>query len=188
MARISKLRHWHRQIINYRLSHPDAKGKEVAAYFGVTEPWLSTVVNSSAFKEEEAQREDQHFNNCSMSVIRRLEEVAGLAMDGLIEQMEMEKLPFDSLRATMTDALGAMGFSSKAPVGAIGTVNNAQNNFYNVSISPAELERAQQIMNVADGAVLNGAEFSNPTRDVYSGKSPVGVHQLTASKEVQEAE
>ena len=51
-VQIKKLGWWHTAIMEWMLANPDKTLRECAENFDVTQPWLSSVINSDLFQED----------------------------------------------------------------------------------------------------------------------------------------
>lgn len=112
---VQKVNWWHEQIVDWELMNPDKTLGECAEHFGVTQPWLSSVRGSDAFKEYRAIRIAEHQGMVSKTVIEKVEGLAHLTLDVLQERIEKERaeisLPF--MRETAETALKALGYSGQ---------------------------------------------------------------------------
>lgn len=112
MTQITKLRSWHKDLVDYFLLNPGASQREAARHFGVSESWLSQLMNTDAFKAYEAKRRAEHQEMISRVVISGA--AARVAEAGLkrLEQEIKGGLPYSpSELVEATDmALRALGF------------------------------------------------------------------------------
>jgi len=150
---INSLKWWHVALIEYRMTYPTAKNNEVAAHFGKSPAWVSTITHTPEYKAAEERAKKGVIDHVTLTTARRIEAVAERVMDQMIERLDTEQIPFDTLRATMVDSLGAMGIGMKSPLG----VTNQQNNVFNMSFTPEQFAAAQQKLRTVNGDIANGS-------------------------------
>ena len=68
-ASIQKVSHKHEAILNFLLANPTLQMGEVAVHFGVSFPWLSTIVHSHAFQDQLKRRQDQVFESAILGTV-----------------------------------------------------------------------------------------------------------------------
>ena len=147
-VQIKKVNNWHQALSDFMIANPEAKAYEAAAFFGVSESWLSIVKNSDSFKDFHQKRRDQHFDRISTGVGEKLETLAELTLDEAIERVEESKaegsqaLPMSALTDLSKMALNAMGFGGRGGV----QVNLNQDNRSVVVNDAAALKRARETM------------------------------------------
>lgn len=73
--------------MNYMLANPTAPLRQVAAEFGVTQPWLSCIIHSHAFKTKLREKQEQLFGNLGASITEKLEAVAHQALDNILDHV-----------------------------------------------------------------------------------------------------
>lgn len=103
MARIQSVRWHHDMIIDMMIANPSVTQGELAVAFGFTEPWVSNLINSDAFKHRLKERKAEIVDPSIMaSVQTRMETVSKMAMDKLAERLDTG-MPFsnDELIAIM---------------------------------------------------------------------------------------
>jgi hypothetical protein len=112
---IKKLSWWHESVIDWMLLNPNSTLTECAATFNVTLPWLSRITNSHLFKERLALRRREHSQDVSFTVIEKLESLADLGVEALIERVATERdtMPIGELRQTAEMALASIGYTTK---------------------------------------------------------------------------
>lgn len=124
-AQIAKVNWRHEQIVDWMLANPKARQSECADEFGVTEAWLSTIINSDAFIEYRARRYALHQKMLSESTIERVEGLAQLGVEVLSARIEAEResIPLGIVKESADMALKACGFGAKTAGGAAVEVN-----------------------------------------------------------------
>lgn len=141
--RVKKISWWHQAIVDWQFENPGATLQDCAAYFNVTQAWLSTIRNSDAFKGYEMQRRQEHNANVSESVISKVEKLAALTVEVLHERIDAERdsIGLNGVKETADMALKALGFG--VPRGG----NNNANTQVNVNLVDASaLARARETM------------------------------------------
>lgn len=140
MAPPKKVNWWHTEIVTWMLGHPDGKLRECAEHFGVTQPWLSTIINCDAFKDYAGKRMKEHHSLVSISVIEQVEGLGALSLDILAERFERKRdsVPLGIVKETADMALKALGYGSRVSVDARGARN------VNIAlVDPVDLARAR---------------------------------------------
>lgn len=124
-AQIQKLNNTHEAILDWLLLNPEKSLRECADHFGYTQAWLSTVINSDAFRVQYSKlRGDVHARVCA-DVPTRMTRISEIALDKLAEMVEKSE-DADFILETSDKILNRMGYGPKAVVKS--TVNNTQNN------------------------------------------------------------
>lgn len=119
-------RAWFESLADYMLANPTAKGPEIGKQFGKSSVWISSVINSDAFKTYFSVRR-QHFNELHDSALRtKSTEVAMKSMDLILEVMEKkrDKISLVELVKVNDSALQALGYGSAASPAPSVVVNN----------------------------------------------------------------
>lgn len=130
---IKRLSMRHEAIIDYIVANPTARMADIAIYFKVSRSWLSIVVNSDAFKQKLAERQDLLFQH---TVVPLQEKIAGLAHVGLDKLGDVLENTQDPalIKSTTEGLLDRLGYSAKAVNAALNaSPSNTQiNNYYSV--------------------------------------------------------
>ena len=141
--RIKKVNWWHEAIIDWMLAHPDEKLYDCAEYFNKTQAWISSIINSAAFKELLQQRKLMHSHYLSLTLTEKLEAIATQSLNVLEEKLSdpalVKAMSLGAARDTAEMALRNLGFTARSE-GAI-TINAGNN--ANVVISHATPEALQ---------------------------------------------
>jgi hypothetical protein len=127
-ASVAKLTPRHENIIAFLVANPTMRKQDVARAFGVTPAWLSTVIHSDAFQAKLAERQAQFFSAATQTIREKLETVAHLSLDKLIEHAEFE-IETKEIRANAEMALERLGYGAQGPRGIPFFQQNTQNNF-----------------------------------------------------------
>lgn len=142
----------HEQIINWFIANPHRSNGDCAAFFGVTQAWLSTIKRSDAYKARMAQRLDEmaedmreaYIAQMNMDTLGRLNVAAEIALEKLTEKLEIAEDPEFLLDAT--DKLcHRLGFAPKSTPVTAGSLS-VTNNTVNIAISSDDLAAARQLL------------------------------------------
>ncbi len=97
------------------VNHPELSLRECAHYFNVTQPWLSTIINSDGWKDYYARVVQDHTARSSQNIVDKTEVLADLAVDVLTERLERERdsLPLRMVKETAEMSLKALGYGGR---------------------------------------------------------------------------
>lgn len=111
--------------MDWMLENPQATLGDCARAMNVTQSYLSVVINSDAFKDRFNARREEHNAGVSKSVIERVEELAGTALEVLNERIAAERanVGLGAVTDAAEIALKALGF------GGSGKASNGNGNF-----------------------------------------------------------
>ena len=87
-VQLKQVRYRHEAIIDYMIANPALDQNEIAAALGITPPWLSTVVNSDAFRVRIAQRRSEYNEELHHKTARSLYEQAALATEVILTELQ----------------------------------------------------------------------------------------------------
>ena len=142
MPEIKRLSIRHEAIMEWLIANPSAKLAECARSFGVSQPWLSCIIHSDAFKGRYQELIGENIDQRVMPLRNQLTGVAATAIQKLGTAVEASSDP-DFLLATVDKTLHRLGYAPQsAQPAAAGTLNQTQINFY--SASKEDLERARE--------------------------------------------
>lgn len=127
MAEIKSVRIHHEMILTWLILNPARTQGECAAEFGVTEAWLSTVINSDCFQARWAERRAAMAGGVDGVLIGAAREVALKSLRRLSEKVDCVEDP-ELLLNTTDKLLGRLGFGPKT-AGAAGPNIGTQNVF-----------------------------------------------------------
>jgi len=122
-----KLKPNHMAIMSYMIAYPGETQRDIAAKFGVSESWLSVVINCDIFQEElNAQMNGKLFGPATASLREKIDAAASLALDRLLDVIPIVADP-DFLLSAADKLLHRAGYAPKvnAPNGV--TINNTTN-------------------------------------------------------------
>lgn len=146
---VIKLSHRHRAIMEHMIANPEASNAEVARAFGVTEPWLSSLIHSELFQLELRYLQDVAFSELTVSIKDRINNLAHESLKRLQQRLELNVVTNDTLVDVAELALKSLGFGApktQAP-GPLAPVFNQQiNNFGSAPIDAKLLADARDRM------------------------------------------
>jgi len=162
---ILEVSHRHDAIMNFMLANPTAKLGDVAAEFAVTQPWLSCIIHSHAFKAKLREKQEMMFGDLAATITEKLEAVAHATLDNLLDHaLATTAGPMMNLEIA-DKVLHRLGYAPKtSPVPGAQTFNQT-NNFV---VNRADLARAREQIN----GRAQPPQLENPI-DVFSA----GEHQ-----------
>lgn len=124
-AEIKKVSIKHESIMNYIMENPQTPLRDVAAFFGISQSWLSTVIHSPAFQDRLAEKKDVLFHHTVVSTIKdKISVLAHKALDKLNEDIDF--MSTKETRETAEMALEGLGYVGKGsqPAAPAGVTNN----------------------------------------------------------------
>ena len=140
---IKKVGYTHEAMINWMIENPDKFQKSAALYFGVTEGWLSKVVNSDAFRMQLSKRQEAVFTVIAAGIPEKLREATGVSLDRLTEKLRATGDGTFILDAADT-LLKASGFAPTsqriAPQTHVGDVNQT------IVVGAKDLNEARELL------------------------------------------
>jgi hypothetical protein len=119
--RPTKLRYTHEAVIDMIVADPGVSQNKLAATFGYTPGWLSTVMGSDAFKARLAERREEIVDPVlRMSLEERMKALVEKSLEVLAEKLSQPALQVPDNLALRAMELGAkslgMGQKQEAPV------------------------------------------------------------------------
>lgn len=112
-ASIQKVSIKHEMIMNYIMENPQEPLASVAAHFGISSAWLSTVIHSPAFQDRLLEKKDVLFHHTVVATVRdKVSVLAHKALDKLVDQIDFT-LDTKELRETADMALERLGYGGK---------------------------------------------------------------------------
>lgn len=122
VVQLKRLSHRHEAIMDFLLANPQMKLAQVAEYFKVTGPWLSTVIHSDLFRTRMAHRREAMEGVQHMRISQKLLDIAedGLgAMHDVVQDTEIDPKTKLDITRTSLEAIGILGKAG----GGVGAVN-----------------------------------------------------------------
>lgn len=123
---IQKVKYTHDAMVDLLIANPEVTQGQVADYFGYTQPWVSRVIRSDAFRERLAARKAEIVDPAILERVEaRFEGLVERSLEILMEKLQPKNNPSSEL-ALKTADLGAraMGYGAKQ-----GPTMNIQQNF-----------------------------------------------------------
>ena len=105
----------HEAILNFLLMNPISKLRDVASYFGVSQPWLSCVIHSDAFQLRLRERQDLQFDISIRPMMEKVTAAAELALNRIVELIP-EETDIGKLNSVADKALTRLGLGHQSPV------------------------------------------------------------------------
>ena len=143
VAHLQKLSNRHHAIMDYMLANPGLALAAVADHFHVTQPWLSTVINSDVWRERYSQRRDLMDSRISESITDKLGRIAEKSLDGIDSSLDDEEVSPNTKLQIARMALETLGFlgNNKNNVSQQPSVQAAPT--VNIAISAVQQARAR---------------------------------------------
>jgi len=142
---VGKLSVRHRAIADFLLTNPEKPMREVAAHFGVTPSWLSTIVHSDLFQELLREKEELIFHSVVVPLRQKVQAAAHIGVEKVAEALHHASSISDKtfVVETTEKLLRTLDYGTpKAPPGSGGTFNQ-QNIFV---AEKAAVEQARDVM------------------------------------------
>lgn len=154
MAELKKLKPRHDAIMEWLLANPEKTQGDCARAFGVTQAWMSTIVNSHVFQSRYQTVLQDRMESQIMPLRDKLVGLVDASVEKLMLQVEVTSDP--QLCLNIVDKVGKrlppeQGGEQPRPNG--GLVQNTQLNFY-ASVSKEELEKARETYRRANPVAL----------------------------------
>ena len=160
-AQVENISFSHHAIIDWVLSNPDQNLSECAKTFGYTQPWLSTIIHSDAFKTEFARRRNMLDEHMAMGIQRKMAEVSKKALDKIEEMLDGGEEMDPRLVLDIADkTLHRQGY---APSRNGINIYNQQNNVIPLSgpVDRTLLQEARNIMKAIAGEAIEVKALPN---------------------------
>lgn len=143
---LTDISHTHEAIMNFMIAAPQLPLRDVAAHFGYTQAWLSTLIHSDLFQARLREKQGLVMSGIAEDLTAKLKAVADVGIEKIAQQLETSEDPRFLLESTKL-ALTHLGFGAKPAAGAVNV--NAQNVQQVFVASAADLEAAR-------GRILSG--------------------------------
>lgn len=144
-VQLKSLRPKHHAIMDYLIANPSAKYGDVAAIFGVTPAWFSTVINSDLFQTQLCERRRLMDQALTANISDRLGRLAEKSLDSLEDAIDDEEVSINTKLDVAKTALSALGFLgpkgggiSAAPTVNINTANQT------ITVVDSAIQQAHQ--------------------------------------------
>lgn len=170
---IQKVSIKHEAIMDYLIANPHHKLGIVAEHFGVSQAWLSVIINSDVFKVKLKEKNEEVFAQTIIPLRERVVGIAHVGVEKLGEALHHASPITDrAFIADTTDSiLKNLGYTPKSQPAQTGTPVNQQNNFYVVDKDTlqearAKLQRQQKALEGEAEEVPVEPEEGTPTEGV----------------------
>lgn len=168
-VQITKMHPKYEAILDYLISNPEMKKGELAAEMGVSQSWLSVVINSDLFQMKLDERREELKSAIIGSVKDKMQGLADLALDRLLEQVEETKDP-RVLLDTADKMLDRIGYARKQE-GAGGATGGDGSTHNHLHVNVNDLDSARRFFGQArevhdvDARRVPEARVSSPGED-----------------------
>ena len=150
-VQISRVKIHHEQILTWLILNPDKTQGDCAAHFGVTEPWLSVIINSDVFQNRWRERRDFMAEHADKNIMGLMREAATKGLAKLVDKIDSSADPEFLLSAT-DKILNRMGFGPKSG----GTVVNV--NPTSIQVTAADIQAGRAMIESTGQAFLTKVE------------------------------
>lgn len=168
---IAKVSIKHDAILDYLLVHPAEKLGDVAAYFGMSQAWLSVVIHSDAFQVKLAEKSDECFHSSILPLREQLMGVAQVGVAKLGEVLENASVVTDKqfIVDTTDSVLKNLGYSPKSSAPAQPAAGVTNNNIF--VVGKATLASAREKMRTVPVGDLIEGQVIEPTAEEVGATS-----------------
>lgn len=119
MAEIAKVRYTHDAMIDFIVANPMVRQREIAAFFGMTEAWISQVFSSDVFKMRLHKRKEELVDPLIQQTLEEnFEALMRQSIQVVREKLEMFQSPDLAIEALKV-ASRASGFGARNPAPTI---------------------------------------------------------------------
>ena len=134
----------HELMMDWIIQNPGGTLREMGAYFDYSVSWLSTVMNSDAFKAYAAERLKDVHTVVTQDVPTRMRGLAHLAIDKMEEMLEKTADP-DLIKDSFDKVMNRYGYAPGSARGAPSPLGSVQQNnlFF---LSPQQFVKAQETL------------------------------------------
>ena len=118
-----KVSYTHDAMIDLMLVRPTITGIELAEYFGYTQPWISVIRTSDAFRARYAERKGELVDPVIVATVdERLRAVADASLERVLERLTSPIKPSDDFVLQSAKlSTSALGYGAKPTAGATQT-------------------------------------------------------------------
>lgn len=145
-VQLKSLRPKHHAIMDHLIANPSAKYGDVAAIFGVTPAWLSTVINSDLFQTQLCERRRLMDQALTANISDRLGRLAEKSLSELEDAIDDEEVSINTKLDVAKTALSALGFLGPkgGGIAAGPTVNIQTNTNQTITVVDSAIQQAHQ--------------------------------------------
>lgn len=112
-VQIQSVRYNHEQMINWLIVNPDRPLSECAAFFNVTQPWLSTIIHSDMFQAAYRERCKEAGAVAVHTINSRLRGLAAVVLDRLQEKVSDPHATGEFILETSESVLKNLGYGTQ---------------------------------------------------------------------------
>lgn len=167
-VQIASMRISHELILTWLVLNPEKNQSECAKHFGITEAWLSVIINSDVFQARWAERKHFMADQADKMMLARARGVVDKGLERLETLVEASQDPAFVLQTT-DKLMGRLGFGPKSS--AAPQINITQN----------QLTVDNETLTLARQAMLQNATAQLPQIDVTPQPEQVEVLDATDS-------
>jgi len=110
---LAKVSHKHEDMMRFLIANPALKLGDVAAHYGVTQAWLSTILHSDAFQAKFRDMQDEYTGGLFLSIHDKLNGLAQVALDKIGEELELTTGMDAPLKVGLS-VLDRLGYGTKS--------------------------------------------------------------------------
>lgn len=136
------LQPWHERVVDFMISHPHAKIKELAEFFGVSPQWMGMLIKTDAFITYKNARMQDHQENVSSEIVTKMQAVAVKSLEQLDKVLDNEP-SFSQVRDAASMALKGLGYTDNKN-GPNVVVNPAGEGNTTVVVQTSTIARARE--------------------------------------------
>lgn len=146
---IARVSDKHEHMLNWMIANPTANRTEMAAQFGVTRAWLSTVIHSDVFQAKLTLKQGRVENAVVAGIEDKLLGAAHMAAERMMELIPLES-ELKNVSGSMDTALKNLGYGQRSAMHlhADGDVNVIQASTSAVNKARELVGKAQQATEV----------------------------------------
>jgi len=155
MAEIKRVTVKHEAIMDFMMMNPTEPLGKVAMHFGVSQPWLSTIIHSDAFQNQLKEKSAEFYTSTVMPLREQLMGVARVGVEKLGQALENASPSSDKefISSASDLILKNLGFAPKSTPN-LPTTQNVQNNI--MVVDKTALEAARDRMRGLTDETLKG--------------------------------
>lgn len=142
-ARIAKVSVTHEAIMDWMVLNPEKSMRECAGSFGYTQAWLSSIVNSAAFRARLAEKRGEILSVVALGLPEKLTGIAHAALDNLARELDRNG---DAELAMKAADLALRGLGVGAKTGGVTLNMTSTGPVQQIFASQADLEAARRLI------------------------------------------
>lgn len=142
---LKKLNHRHEEILMWLMLNPNKPQGLCAEELGYTQGWVSQIITSDLFQLRIAELRSEDFEVAVLSIREKLNAVASLGLDKLLDKLEVET-DMERIRSTTDSAIKRLGYGVKVPEAPANNAFVQNNNYFLTGASKKSLEAARDLL------------------------------------------